>query len=103
MKLGGNLLKQVDIFFIFCIILRRLLTGRDSDAGQVAAAIDLLTEDALIEIFDLCLDYGDGHNSWHTLVHVCRSWRNIVFGSSSYLMLVLLCHPRTPVKQSLDI
>src|SRR6266852_749588 len=103
MKLGGNLLKQVDIFFIFCIILRRLLTGRDSDAGQVAAAIDILTEDALIEIFDLCLDYGDGHNSWHTLVHVCRRWSNIVFGSSSYLMLVLLCHPRTPVRQSLDI
>jgi hypothetical protein len=74
----------------------------DSDAGQVAAAIDILTEDALIEIFDFLL-FAANYDTWHTLVHVCRRWRNVVFGSSSYLDLVLLCQPRTPVRHSLDI
>ena len=97
MKLGGNLPKEVDIFPL-CIILRRLLTGLDSDVGQVTAAIDILTEDALIEIFGF-YSYRD----WHTLVHVCRRWRNIVFGSSGYLALVLLCKPRTPVRELLHI
>ena len=97
MKLGGNLPKEVDIFPL-CIILRRLLTGLDSDVGQVTAAIDILTEDALIEIFDF-YSYRD----WHTLVHVYRRWRNIVFGSSGYLALMLLCKPRTPVRQLLHI
>jgi hypothetical protein len=74
----------------------------DSDVGQAAAAIDILTEDALVEIFDFYL-YQTGCHDWHTLVHVCRRWRNIVLGSSSYLVLLLLCQPRTPVRQSLHI
>jgi hypothetical protein len=74
----------------------------DLDVGQGAAAIDILTEDALIEIFDFYL-YHAGCNGWHALVHVCRRWRNIVFGSSSYLVLLLLCESRTPVRQSLHI
>jgi hypothetical protein len=42
------------------------------DVGQVAA-IDIPTEDALIEIFDFYL-YHTGYNGWHTLVHgVCQS------------------------------
>lgn len=67
----------------------------------MAVAIDILTDDALIEIFDFYSD--DDFDAWHTLVHVCQRWRNVVFGSSRYLDLVLLCEPTTPVRESLHI
>ena len=66
----------------------------------MAAAIDILTEDDLLQIFDFHLDSGDS-SCWHALVHVCRRWRNIIFSSSDYLMLRLLCMPTTPVRESL--
>ena len=62
----------------------------------MAVEIVILTEDALLEVSDLYLCSG-GYNDWHSLVHsVCRRWRNIVFGSSSYLVLLLLftAHPQ---------
>ena len=68
----------------------------------MTAAIDILTEDALLEIFEFYLD-DTGSNGWHTLVHVCQGWRNIVFGSSRYLDLLLVCTPTTPVRVSLHI
>ena len=40
---------------------------------------------------------------WHTLVHVCRRWRTLVFGSPHHLNLQLLCTARTPVRKKLDI
>ena len=66
------------------------------------AAIDTLTEDNLLQIFDFHSDMS-GHSSWHALVYVCRRWRNIVFCSSRYLDLLLLCTPTTPVRESLHI
>jgi hypothetical protein len=44
--------------------------------SQVAAPIDILTEGALLEVFDFYLCRG-GYNDWHALVHVCRRWRYI--------------------------
>jgi hypothetical protein len=41
--------------------------------------------------------------AWHTLVHVCRKWRIIVFGSPRRLDLRLQCNAATPVKKMLDI
>ena len=41
--------------------------------------------------------------AWHTLVHVCRNWRNVVFGSPRRLNLHLCCTKRTPVRENLDI
>jgi len=38
--------------------------------GQVAAIVDILTEDALIEVFGFYM-YDTGYDAWHTLVHVC--------------------------------
>jgi F-box-like len=32
---------------------------------------------------------------WHLLVHVCRRWRSVVFGSPNFLDLRLVCDPRT--------
>jgi hypothetical protein len=42
-------------------------------------------------------------NRWHTLVHVCRKWRNVVFGSPRRLELELWCRPGTPVRETLDV
>ena len=69
-----------------------------SDVGRVT--IDMLPEIALLEIFDL---NGYEIDAWHTLVHVCRKWRIIVFGSPRRLDLRLLCTASTPVRELLDI
>jgi len=41
-------------------------------------------------------------DAWHTLVHVCRRWRDVVFGSPRRLDLRLLCMDRRLMK-TLDI
>ena len=41
--------------------------------------------------------------SWQPLVHVCRRWRTIVFGSPRRLKLRIACTSRTPVRDALDI
>ena len=64
--------------------------------------IDLLSDVSLLEIFDFYMD-EDQIEAWHTLVHVCQEWRNIVFGSPRRLDLRLLCTYRTPVREMLDI
>src|SRR6266436_3302521 len=40
---------------------------------------------------------------WHSLVHVCRRWRNVVFGSPSHLNLRLVCTAKTPARDTLDV
>ena len=44
-----------------------------------------------------------GIDAWQVLVHVCRRWRNLVFRSPRRLNLQLLCTPRTPAKDKLDV
>ncbi len=39
---------------------------------------------------------------WQSLVHVCRRWRILVFGSPRRLDLQLVCTPRTPSRDTLD-
>ena len=83
------------------------------DVGQVTQ-IDLLPDDVLLDIFDFCVDQ-DGFRrfiytqikgqieAWQSLVHVCRRWRNIVFGSPLRLNLALVCTDRTPARDTLDV
>jgi len=40
---------------------------------------------------------------WHTLIHVCRRWRYIIFASPRVLNLRLLCTIGTPVRARLAI
>jgi hypothetical protein len=71
------------------------------DVGQVS--IDILFDDILLCIF---LAYMDGFlmwREWHNLVHVCRRWRTLVFGSPHHLNLRLFCSGWTPVSTGLDI
>jgi hypothetical protein len=61
----------------------------------------MLPDEALLEIFVFCMDKD--YMRWCTLVHVCRKWRNIVFGSPRRLDLQLWCTPGIPVRRTLDI
>ena len=71
--------------------------------------IDILPDIALLEIFDFYVvdadvtDWENGEDAWHTLVHVCRKWRSVVFGSPLRLNLRLHCRAGTPVKETLDV
>ncbi|KAH9991426.1 hypothetical protein BJV77DRAFT_529009 [Russula vinacea] len=68
--------------------------------------IDNLPDLVLLGIFDFYMGEDpddEGIEAWHTLVHVCRNWRNVVFGSPRRLNLQLYCTARTPVKQTLDV
>jgi hypothetical protein len=64
--------------------------------------IDMLPDVALLRIFDFYV-YEEQIEVWHTLVHVCRKWRNLIFGSPRRLDLRLHCMARTPVKEMLDV
>ena len=86
-------------------------------------SIHILDDDSLLHIFYLYrpfilgededhLNNGDsrlwGGNEgwvrgrwWYRLAHVCRRWRNIIFGSASYLDLSLVCTYGTPVADML--
>ena len=62
----------------------------------------MLPDVALLEIFDSYVSEG-WIDAWYTLVHVCRKWRNVVFGSPRRLDLRLYCVPRTPVRETLSV
>src|SRR6266576_371246 len=68
--------------------------------------IDILPDDVLLEIFDFLVvkSYAsEAENWWHTLVHVCRKWRNVIFESPHRLNLRLVCSDWTPVREMLDV
>jgi hypothetical protein len=76
--------------------------------------IDDLPDDDLLAIFDFYAyqyldfrlnDFGKKRKieSWQLLVHVCRRWRCLVFGSPRRLNLQLYCTTRTFARKSLDI
>jgi hypothetical protein len=71
--------------------------------GVAPVTIDMLPDIALLRIFDFYV--YDKPGKWHTLVHVCRSWRNIAFGSPRRLdlRLFLSCTFGTPTKDILDL
>ena len=77
-------------------------TAYHCDVGKVT--IDTLPDDALLEIFDCYLhDEATSMEAWHTMVHVCKKWRNVVFGSPRRLDLRLYCEAKTPVREILNI
>jgi len=65
--------------------------------------IEVLPSAVLVEIFNFYVgQHGAGDDVWHTLVHVCRQWRFVVFDSPRRLNLRLRCTPKRPLKM-LDI
>ena len=72
--------------------------------------IDILPDDVLLQIFDFCgvVDHSlefpcHPVPEWHSLVHVCRRWRQVIFASPHRLDLYLLCEQGTPVRKNLGI
>jgi hypothetical protein len=77
------------------------------DWCDVARVInEMLPDVSLLRIFDFYVGEepeDEDIQAWHTLVHVCRYWRNVVFGSPRRLNLQLYCSARTPVRETLDV
>jgi hypothetical protein len=81
----------------------------------VVPVIGVLPDDVLLEIFYFhhAAPLGEYEHwwmepkaascAWHTLVHVCQTWRYVVLASPVYLKLFLICTERTPVKKMLHI
>ena len=75
----------------------------------------MLSDDVLLEIFDLYHEENEDEDkdndplawknvwSWNILVHVCRRWRQVVFGSPLRLDLKILCDSGTLVRKYLGI
>ena len=80
----------------------------DVVVGQVIR-IDVVPNEVLLEIFDFymkeypVLSAKRRVEAWQSLVHVCRRWGSLVFGSSRRLNLRLYCTPKTPAKDTLDV
>jgi hypothetical protein len=75
-------------------------------------SINILPDDVLLEIFGLHVvryhsfqETKKGIEAWQSLVHVCQRWRIVVFGSSRYLKLQLVCatESQTPLRDTLDV
>ena len=78
-------------------------------------SIHVLDDDSLLHIFHLYRPFFLGEDEdaiyslrggrelwdqgrwWYRLAHVCQRWRNLTFGSASYLRLSLVCTNGTPV------
>ena len=86
-------------FFALFFAQESALTVNWFDVARVI--IGKLPGDVLLEIFDFYLDKAP-IEAWHTLVHVCQKWRNVVFGSPQRLELRLHCTESTPVRRTLD-
>jgi len=69
--------------------------------------IDVLPDNALLEIFDFYKDDPSNNTigswRWNPLTQVCRRWRHVVFGSPRRLDLRLVCTSTTPTSRLLDI
>ncbi len=107
MRLGRDPPRDADVRMSF---VQQPGTAPDRwDVGRVT--IDVLPDVVLLEIFDCYVDKSreeeeedsPGIQAWHTLVHVCRKWRSVVFGSPLRLNLRLLCTEGTPVRETLAV
>ena len=85
-----------------------------------SAPIHILDDDSLLHVFYFCRPFLFGEDEdddarltggraswihgrwWFRLVHVCQRWRNVIFGSPSYLALSLVCTYGTPIADMLE-
>ena len=92
--------------YVLCAISRNVCWLTRCDVGQVIS-IDILPDEILLAIFDFYMEKGwktkREIEKWQSLVHVCRRWRNIVFGSPCRLNLRLVGTPDTPVRDTLEV
>ena len=101
--ISGNKLSQGNPNFPR--LLATLATDRRPETSKPDVTIDMLHDDALLEIFDSyrgLVFYIGGRWNWQTLLHVCRRWRYIVLASPRRLDLRIFCDPRTPMRKLPD-
>ena len=86
------------------------MTVVDSMRCRPGDSIDMLPDDVLLDIFDFFVEEEEvmrplrlNFEGWQTLVHVCRRWRSVVFGSPRRLNLHLFCSDKTPARDMLDV
>ncbi|KAH9029647.1 hypothetical protein EDB85DRAFT_1507531 [Lactarius pseudohatsudake] len=87
----------------------KMRSQRESHRHAICATtIDILTDDVLLEVFDLVRSSSAAYKDrfypvweWYPLVHVCSRWREIIFASPLRLDLQLHCTHGTPVKKGL--
>ncbi|KAI0302752.1 hypothetical protein BC826DRAFT_431726 [Russula brevipes] len=96
---------QSVVAFLPNIIARCRASWNDGSCNVTA---NKLPDGVLLDIFELYLNDNNPHGlgnpkGWHTLVHVCGRWRDIVFASPRRLNLRLLCDRDTPARAMLDI
>jgi len=72
------------------------------NVGRSQVDINILPDDVLLEIFADYMYQAKWMGAWCKLVHVCRTWRLVVFSSSRRLNLQIICTARSPVR-ALDI
>ena len=66
--------------------------------------IDILPDDALLEVFSFYLVEASKHTEpWCTLVHVCQRWRSIIFALPCCLDVWVFYVPERQVNVMLDI
>ena len=93
-----------------------LTKSEDIGPLRLLGTIGTLCDDPLLEVFSFYLEgaYVFANNpdgfyaiecleAWHTLIHVCRRWRNLVFASPRRLNLRLVCTRRKRVRDMLHI
>ncbi|KAN0106983.1 hypothetical protein V8E52_010585 [Russula decolorans] len=102
--LGRNLTEETNHGHVRSSSAQPALSGDvDRQWYDVAwARIDTLPDVALLEIFDFYM-YEEQIEAWYALVHVCQTWRKVVFGSPRRLNLRLYCRAGTPVRKTLDV
>jgi len=76
-------------------------TVDQSRLGQVTVTIDILPDDALLEIFSFYLVGKANTSEWHMLANVCQRWQGLVFTSPCCLDVRLVCTARTRVEDIL--
>ena len=98
--MGRNLVPKDDVRT--CFSRSPAPTVDCCDAASVT--IDVIPDVALLRIFDFYLgDEWASIDTWHTLVHVCQKWRNVVFESPRRLDLQLHFNSTTEIEDTDDI
>lgn len=64
---------------------------------------DILPDDILLKIFAFYVDEMRWRNGWNLLVHVCRKWRYIVFGSPHHLNVQLVHTEKRSMEKILEV
>ena len=101
MGFGGNL-SEAQSNVRTCFVQGPVASVDWSDVARRRVTVDMLPDVALLRIYDFYV-HETWEGAWYKLVHVCRKWRNLVFGSPTHLGLRLLCTGGTPVRKTLDV